>query len=266
MELDDAYANAAHIPNGMGYPDIWAEKADEYRAVENAIGRARLNQAYGSGAREKFDLFHPAGPAEGVIVFVHGGYWRMFGREDFSHLARGARDAGWQIALPSYTLAPEASIAEITGQIAQAITEIGRITQGPIVLSGHSAGGHLVARMLNEDVELPGSVADRIVRVVPISPVADLRPLLKTSMNADFKLNASSARAESPGLQPKSSLAATHVWVGADERPVFLDQANWLATAWSAPITVEPDRHHFDVIEGLEDASSALMQCLIGAP
>jgi len=54
------------------------------------------------------------------------------------------------------------------------------------------------------------------------------------------------------------------VWVGGDERPVFLDQAGWLAEAWNAELVIDKGRHHFDVIDGLADPDSAMMLALLG--
>ena len=54
------------------------------------------------------------------------------------------------------------------------------------------------------------------------------------------------------------------VWVGGAERPAFLDQARLLAEAWSVPLVVEPERHHFDVIEGLTRANSPLTAAVLG--
>ncbi|MGL5011404.1 MAG: alpha/beta hydrolase, partial [Paracoccaceae bacterium] len=52
-------------------------------------------------------------------------------------------------------------------------------------------------------------------------------------------------------------------WVGGQERPAFLWQARTLSEAWSCPWTVAPGRHHFDVIDDLADANSALLDsCL----
>ena len=83
-------------------------------------------------------------------------------------------------------------------------------------------------------------------------------------MNADFGLDATSAVAESPALQPKALDAPVSVWVGADERPVFLDQARWLADAWGDALTIVPERHHFDVIDALEEAESDLVSTILG--
>ena len=53
MKNDTAYNNGDFIPDGADYPDRWAEEARAFREVEAAVGRARLNVAYGEGARAK---------------------------------------------------------------------------------------------------------------------------------------------------------------------------------------------------------------------
>lgn len=262
MELDDAYANAPYIPEADSYPPRWAEKARAMRGKLGAANRARLGLMYGHGTRNASDLFLPLRRPEGLLIFVHGGYWLRFDREDWSHLAEGALQNRWAVAMPSYDLCPRVRIADITRQIADAVTVAAReVPDVPIRLAGHSAGGHLVARMLAPDM-LPEDVAARIARVMPISPLSDLEPLLRTSMNADLGLDAETARSESPRHQPKPGVPVT-IWVGAEERPVFLDQARWLAEAWDADLVEEAGKHHFDVIEGLETPDSRMMRALL---
>ena len=110
---------------------------------------------------------------------------------------------------------------EITQSIVAAINAAAARISGPIVLTGHSAGGHLVARMGQANLGLLEAVYDRIMRIVPVSPVSDLRPLMQTSMNETLKLTPTTAKAESPALHSKPKKIALHVWVGANERPVF---------------------------------------------
>jgi arylformamidase len=260
MDLDTEYANAPFIPQAESFPPRWKATAEAFRAAQGE--RARLNLPYGPSARQRFDLFLPEGAPAGLAVFIHGGYWRAFGREDWSHLAAGALARGWACALPSYTLAPEARIAAITAEMVAAVSAAAaEVPAGPLVVTGHSAGGQLSARMACTDVVLP--VAARLARVVPISPLADLRPLMRTAMNDDLRLDAAEAEAESPMLRTRRAGIDAHVWVGGDERPAFLDQARWLGAAWDVPVTVEPGKHHFDVIEGLERADSALCRVLL---
>ena len=263
MKLDDDYANAAYIPNAEGFLTRWEDAARQYREAEHSLGRAQLNQPYGDHPEQLFDLFFPAGRPLGLLIFVHGGYWMRFGRHDFSHLAGGATLKDWAVAVPSYPLAPEASVPEITQSIVAAINAAAVRISGPIVLTGHSAGGHLVARMGQANLGLLEAVYDRIMRIVPVSPVSDLRPLMQTSMNETLKLTPTTAKAESPALHSKPKKIALHVWVGANERPVFIEQAELLATKWKSTLTLEPSRHHFDVIEGLEDPNSPLINVLL---
>jgi acetyl esterase/lipase len=262
-ELDDAYANAAHIPGSADYPPRWGRAAEALREGLIEQGLADLDLSYGDSPRQRFDLFHPGAEAKGLLVFVHGGYWLRFDKSVWSHLAAGALSHGWAVAMPSYDLCPQVGIADITQQIAKAVTAAAAMVAGPIVLAGHSAGGHLVTRMLQPGL-LPDTVAARLRHVLSISPVSDLRPLIRTSMNADFKLDDASARAESPALMVERLPVPVTVWVGADERPVFLDQARWLAEAWGCGHVVDEGKHHFDVIDALAEADSPMVRRMLG--
>ena len=261
--LDDDYANAAYIPDGASYPPMWEAKAASFREGMIEAGLADLDISYGPSPRQAFDLYMPSATPKGLCVIVHGGYWLRFHRNDFSHLAAGATARGWAVAMPTYDLCPSVSIAEITRQIAAAITQAAGMVAGPIALTGHSAGGHLVARMTSRGL-LSDAVAARLRYILPISPVTDLRPLLRTSMNADFKMGLAEAEAESPVLVKNRLPVPVTVWVGAEERPAFLDQARWLAEAWGVPQVVAPGRHHFDVIEPLEKTDSDMLNRLLG--
>jgi hypothetical protein len=104
-----------------------------------------------------------------------------------------------------------------------------------------------------------------VARVVPVSPLADLAPLMQTDMNATLAIDPAEADRESPARLALRAEVQAHVWVGGQERPAFLWQARTLSEAWNCPWTVEAGRHHFDVIDGLTDPNSALMAaCLDG--
>ena len=268
MDYDDAYNNRGHIPDAESYPPRFAAEAAAFRERQTAADRARLDVAYGAAPRERFDLFLPQGTAQGLVVFVHGGYWRAFAKSDWSHLAGGALERGWAVALPGYTLAPKIRIAGITRQIGAAIAAVAREVGGPIRLAGHSAGGHLVTRMLCEDAPLPEAVAARIVSVLSISGVHDLRPLLRTALNEDLGLDRTEAAAESPALlEPRRDVPVT-CWAGSAERPEFRRQNALLANIWTGfgvatSALLEPDRHHFDIVDGLCEPDSPLTGALL---
>ena len=81
-------------------------------------------------------------------------------------------------------------------------------------------------------------------------------------MNADLKLDDAEVLTESPIHLPKPKIPVT-VWVGAHERPAFLEQSRALADAWKCERIVAPECHHFDVFEPLCDAESALTAALL---
>ena len=216
---DDAYTNGAYIPGGDTYRAKWAAAAEAFRNEISRQGRAQLDQTYGPHPRERFDVFLPDGTSKGLFIFVHGGYWMAFDKSSWSHLAAGALARGWTVALPSYTLCPEARISDIVAQVGRAVATIAACTTGPIRLAGHSAGGHLVSRLNCADSPLPAPVRERLAHTVSISGLHDLRPFLKTTMNKTLRLDAAEAARESPALLMPLPGARVTCWVGTAERP-----------------------------------------------
>jgi pimeloyl-ACP methyl ester carboxylesterase len=104
---------------------------------------------YGRGKRHTIDFF--PGDGEGpIVVFIHGGYWQALDGSFFSHCARGLNAHGVGVAIPTYDLCPTVTVDDILGQMRAASRELMRLGR-PLVLSGHSAGGHLAACLLATD-------------------------------------------------------------------------------------------------------------------
>ena len=264
-DWDDAYANMAHVPGAEALPAAWAATAAAYREGLGAAFDGEIG--YGDGDRARFDLVHPEGAARGLVVFVHGGYWMKFDKSFWTHLAAGARARGWAVAMPSYPLAPGARIARMTAATGAAIAAAAARVAGPLRLAGHSAGGHLVTRMLCADSPLPGPLRDRLEQVVSISGVHDLRPLLNTTMNATLALDLAEARAESPALAEPFGRPELVLWVGGAERPEFIRQSRLMALMWDGfdgrvRVRIDADQNHFTVIEALAEAHSDLTRAL----
>lgn len=254
-DWDDAYANGAHIPGAEAYVPRWTAAAAAFRA-------AHPPQPLGRG-----HLFLPKDQPRGLMVFIHGGYWMRFDPTLWSHLAQGALAAGWACAMPGYPLAPEARIAQMTRIVADQLAQAAAQVAGPIAVTGHSAGGHLAARMICPGV-LPDDLAARVTACVPISPLTDLRPLLRTALNDTLHLDEAEAWAESPALlTPRPGIPVT-TWVGGMERPEFIRQARLLADIWAGvgaatDCVIDPGLHHFNVIEALSRPDSPLMRRLL---
>ena len=268
-DWNDAYANMPYIEDAAGYPPRWSASAAAFRETLEREGRARTGIAYGSAPRQQMDLFLPPLQPAGTVIFIHGGYWHKFDRSTWSHLAQGPLERGWAVAMPSYTLAPEASVAEITREIGKAIERVATLVEGPIHVSGHSAGGHLAARMACEGAPLEPDTQMRIKRIVSISGLHDLRPLEKTSMAEILFRDGSEATNESPALKrPVEGTVLTCI-VGGSERPEFLRQNALLPNIWSGlgadtTAIVSDGLHHFSIIEGLANSRSVLTEAVVG--
>ena len=267
-DWDDAYANGANIAGGDRWPAAWDGPAQAFREKLLAQGRARLDIVYGEAPRNRLDLFLPPATPKGLVVFIHGGYWMESDRSSWSHLAGGAVGRGFAAAIPSYTLCPETTISGIVGEAAAAIEKAAAMVDGPLMLAGHSAGGHLVSRMVTATSPLSPDVARRIRQVVSISGLHDLRPLMLTALNETLNIDEHEASAESPALlRPRNGIRIT-CWAGGGERSEFLRQSALLANIWTGlgaatASVVEPDRHHFSVVDGLVDPAHPLTRTLV---
>lgn len=254
IDWDDAFDNSGYVPGAGAMLERCRTRAAAYAAKQGA-----LDVVYGPGPRNRLDLFVPDAPPLGLVVFVHGGYWHLLDKSLWSHFARGPLSRGWAVAIPSYTLAPQARIAQIVRDVAAAVSMAAQRVPGPVRLVGHSAGGHLVSRLACLEFE----AAARVEKVVSVSGVHDLRPLLNTRLNDTLRLDATEAEAESPALlMPRSGISCLF-WVGANERPELVRQTRLIAEAWDASNVYEPGHDHFSVIEALEDPDSPLVTALL---
>ena len=267
-DWDDAYENGGNIPGGTRWPAAWVEPAERMRATLAAEGRARLDLAYGEDERNHLDLFLPEGAPRGLVVYVHGGFWLRLDKSFWSHLAAGPLAHGYAVAMPSYTLCPAIRIGGIVQEVAAAIETAAGLVAGDLRLIGHSAGGQLVSRMVSQASPLSTVTLARIRHVLSLSGLHDLRPLMPTAMNERLHIDEAEATAESPALLRPVEGTRLTCWVGAMERAEFLRQNALLANIWTGlgattMTVVEPNRHHFDIVDGLADPGHPLTRTLL---
>ena len=258
VDYEVEYNNRARVPENPGIIAGWARDAQAYR--EAHPGRLI---AYGPGERHRIDLFSGDGTGA-LVVFIHGGYWQALDGSFFSHLAGGLNAHGIDVAVPSYDLCPNVSVADIVEQMRMAMRELARLGR-PLVISGHSAGGHLAACMLATDWRaLDGALPEDLVTAAyAISGLFDLRPLVPTSINHALKLDDASAKAVSPMFWKPPARGTLDAVVGGNESPEYFRQSRIIVEAWGrAGIATRfgtvPDANHFTAIAPLVDAGSAM--------
>jgi len=268
QDWDDAFNNMGHVKNSHELPGFWAARASAYRSN---LSKDEIKQdiAYGNESRQILDIVWPAGSPKGLAIFVHGGYWMRLDKSYWTDFAEGARAQGWAVCIPSYTLTPQARISAITAEIGAAISTAAARVAGPICLSGHSAGGHLVARMLCSDSPLSLEVRERLHHTLSISGLHDLRPLLNTVMNETLNLDADEARLESAVLHHPFGTSPFTAWVGGGERPEFIRQSRLMDIMWQGldvptRCHIDGTHNHFTILEGLRDPDAPITHAFLG--
>ena len=260
------YNNRELVPDHARYFVRWKE--DSARARERMA--CRLDQRYGEGPGETIDLF-PARKGDGsCMMFIHGGYWRALDKSDFSFLAPPWVDAGVSVAVVNYALCPAVTVDEIVRQMLRASrwlwlhAEDYGMDQDRLYVSGHSAGGHLVAMMMcalwpTLDAALP---RDLWKGGLAISGLYDLQPLMQVDfLQQDLRLDPASALRLSPAFMPPATRAPVMTCVGGDESGEFLRQNALLRERWKGAFAADipmPGKNHFSVMDALAEPSSAL--------
>lgn len=271
IDYEVEYNNRARVPEHAEIFARWARESAAYREQASAEGRAELALRYGPAPRQTIDLFCPeAGRAAPVALFIHGGYWRSLEPAMFSHMARGLNARGVIVAVPGYTLCPQATIAGIIEETRQACLYLWRRFGRRLLVTGHSAGGHLAACMLATDwkVIAPDVPADLVPAAFAISGVFDLTPLTAIAMNAELHLTEKSARQASPLFWPIASGRTLEAWCGARESDEFRRQNRIICDTWARSnvntVCGEVDQaNHFTVIDPLSDPESDMVARLV---
>lgn len=190
-----------------------------------------------------------------LLVYIHGGYWQALSAADSWYLAPGAVAHGWSYAAIEYTLAPAATIEQMVQEVANGVAAAAaELRPSMVVLAGHSAGAHLAAM-----VALVHPARARVDRVVLVSGVYDLRPLVHTTVNDALGLDDTRATGLSPALLPLADQrpATVVVW-GDNDTDAFRAQGAAFAQRCGAEAFECAGRHHFDIVDDLVDPATRL--------
>jgi len=265
VSLDHAYSPSQIAKDFHG--DL-ARYADQ---TMQARGAGYRQHAYGSGPRQLLDIYLPPGPADSarpIHVFIHGGFWQALSKDYAGFAAPAFNNQDVIFVALNYTLAPQASLAAIIGEIRQALDWV--VAQAAsfngdakrILVSGHSAGGYLAASLI------AGAFAEQhgpapIAGLLPISGVYDLPPIAACYVNDALGLDAAeTARLDLLTARPLLDIPV-HLAVGQDESAEFRRQSLQLQAAWSPVLRhcicdQRPGRDHFDILFELSTPGAPL--------
>jgi arylformamidase len=258
-QLDAAYNNSAAVKNSAEKLDEWARRSAQTRARRPD---ALLDLAYGQRPRNRIDLFRCGRPRAPLLIFIHGGYWQRNSKEMFSCMADGALANVFDVALIGYTLAPDATLTEIVGEVRAAVRWLR--AEGPrfgagmskVIVSGWSAGGHLTALALAE--------ADA---GLAISGIFDLEPCRLNYLNEKLNLTLREQADLSPIRRLPSSSPPLAIAFGTAELSELQRQSrDYVSARQAAKLPTEmlalEGHDHFSMLEELARPDGKLVDCL----
>lgn len=246
--------------------DRWESESELARGNLEAY----LDVPYGPAEAETLDLFRAQGNSAGLLMYIHGGYWRSLDKKGFSFVAPALVRAGITVAIPNYALCPAVRIEDIVMQMVQACAWLYRNGSNfgaparKLVVCGHSAGGHLAAMMLccrwqEYASDLPKKV---VSAALSISGLYDLTEIMKVpSINCDVRLSEESAIKVSPAFMSPATDAPFYTAVGGEENEGFHIQNSFIAEKWSKVRRTDvpcPGENHFTVLDQLCKPDSKL--------
>jgi arylformamidase len=253
-ERDAAYNNSEAVKDSATLNAARETASAGFRSAHPE----HLDLRYGPRERNTWDLFPAKDPKAPCLVFIHGGYWQRNSKDQFANLIAGPYAHGWAAALPGYTLAPDATLTDITAEINAALDWLvahgpSHGIAGPIVLSGWSAGGHLTATCLGH----PGVVAG-----LAISGIFELGPVRDTYLNDKLRLSDEEIARLSPLRLPVVNKPLAITYGTAELPPLVSDSRDLhaLRSAAHAPgvLIPVPGANHFTIVHELRDADGAL--------
>jgi arylformamidase len=215
--------------------------------------------AYGDGPTETVDIFFPEGPRRDLPVhmFIHGGYWRMFSKRDYSYIANTVTQAGAIAVVVDYALMPQNRLAVLVDQVARAkkwvldhIEDLGG-DPSTLTVSGHSAGAHLASFLLHHQTRRSG-----INGALLLGGLYDLAPLQTSFLQNEIALTEDEIALFTPLSHRHDAHCHVLLAVGELETPPFRVQSDAFKSALreqglSVSLRVLAGRNHMDSVRDL---------------
>ena len=230
--------------------------------------------AYGTGSDETLDVFFPDGAREKlpVHIFIHGGYWRMFSKRDYSYVAETVTRAGAIAVIIDYSLMPKVRMSVLIDQVRRAARWVAENISAyggdpsRLTVSGHSAGAHLATFLFHQQSSLS------IVRAaLLLGGIYNLKPLQTSFLAPEIGITDTEVAAFSPISHSYDTGCRVVVAVGADETSPFHQQAAEFAISLEQQglaVTLQTiySANHMSSVRDLgqsESASGTLLSALL---
>jgi arylformamidase len=259
-ELDDAYDQAVYAPNR----DVVIK-----RCVRNSeLARQRLGQpkrfTYGPTKFEGLDVFAAKTPNAPIMIWVHGGSWRVGTASQYHYVAEPFLDAGANVVVVDF-----ANVGDVGGSLLAMADQIRRSVAWVyknakefggdperIYVSGQSSGGHWIGVLMTTDWPAYGVPMNTIKGGVSGSGMYDLVPV-RLSKRSEFVKFTDETVEKLSAIRNLDKLVAPIALVyGSLETPEFQRQSrdfHTLVKGQGKRVTLDlmEGYNHFEVMESI---------------
>jgi arylformamidase len=251
QELDRNFDQRGWVRNALEVIGRFTQRSRETRARL----KHTANVPYGPGADETLDIF-PAPRSQGhVQIFVHGGAWRNFSKDDYSFPADSFVPAGVHTVVVNFTNLPHVRLPQMVDQVRRAFEWIYANAESfggdraKLYVSAQSSGAHLSATALQTRW-----TAGLIKAATLISGPYYLEPVVLSARSAYVKLGAEEVQALSPGLHAQAMSCPAVVGYAEHDTDEFQRQTREFAAALEKAGKLQrlvrfEDVNHFELME-----------------
>jgi arylformamidase len=274
QELDDAYDQPKFAPNQQ---QILARYASNSASARSRLGAPR-RLAYGAADVERLDLYASPNANAPVVVFVHGGGWRVGEAKDYGFLAEMIVGAGAHFIALDFdsVITTGGGLMPIADQVRRAVAWVhgnaASFGGDPhrLYVCGHSSGGHLAAVALTTDwAGAFGLPANPIKAGLISSGMYDLAPVRLSARSSYVRFTDAVVEALSPKRHLDRLTCPVLVTYGDFETPEFQRQARDFAAAAKAAgkpveLLLGSGYNHFEILETLANPYGFLGRAALG--
>ena len=226
-----------------------------------------FNVPYGSDSLQTIDIFPSPKKDSPILLFIHGGYWRGLDKESYRFIAEPYLKRNIAVGLINYRLIPQVSMVELLSDATKAIAWVQQNafqfngTSNQIILSGHSAGGHIALM----SYLMHANLRPAIIGLCSLSGLFDLAPIQNSYLNDTLQLSDNDVEQFSTIDKDLSIFQCpTLLTVGGDETQLFQEESKNLFHAHQQnqflQLSIYNHLNHYQIVHQLGNENHSIAQ------
>jgi arylformamidase len=266
-ELDRNFDQRGWIPNALEIIERHIERSRRSREKLSFIPDLR----YGPHPDEVLDYFPTSQTNAPVHIFVHGGAWKNFSKNDYSFPAESFVAAGFHTVIINFAKLPTVRLPVMVDQVRRSVAWVyknaAQYGGNPdrLSISAHSSGAHLAANALITDWAAFGCPPEIIKAAVCVSGPYDLEPVMLSARSSYVDLNDAEIAALSVNRHTDRIPCPVTIAYADGDTDEFQRQSQVFATALERSGRLAACRrflgfNHFEIMEQFGEPESDLIR------